>query len=933
MDAARWTQVQTLFEAALERPPPKREAYLETACAGDPGLLHEVRSLLAADADAHPLLDGLALDAIGLPDDLLPTGIFSAGGERVGPYRIVEPLGRGGMGAVYLAERADGGFDQQVALKLIRGGLASGRILRRFESERQILARLQHPNIARLLDGGLSADGRPYFAMEHVDGVPLDRYCDRHDCPVEERVRLVRDACTAVQYAHRRLIVHRDLKPSNLLVTPGPAPDAAAQVKLLDFGIAKVLAGDAAAPEDGRQDGRRDGRRDGRQDGRQDGDAALTRTGHAVMTPAYAAPEQVKHAPVTTAADVYALGVVLYELLAGQRPFDLEGRSPAALERIVATEVPEPPSALAPSSRRRAVRGDLDTICLKALRKEPERRYASAGALADDLQRFLEGRPVTARPDTAGYRVGKFLRRHRSSVAAGVVVVGLVAALVGFYTARLTQERDRARLEAATAAQVSEFLQDLFVGADPGASGGEDLTVRQVLDRGAARIDRDLSEQPQVQARMMQVMGEAYQSLGVYDAAAPLLERSLALRRAGGEPRSVAAGLHSLAVFRQETGEYAAADSLYRAALALQRERRDRDASAATAAALHDWGTLLHRQGAFDRADSLLQRALALRTDRFGAEDPRTASTLNEQATLRFDRGDREGAASLYRRVLDLRRQAFAGDHPDVAASLNNLAMVLRHQGNFEAARARYEEALAMRRRLYDGPHPDVAHTLNHLGRLHANQGDYAAAEPYAREGLAMRIALFGEEHVEVSASLGNLAGILGGQGDHEGQARHYGRALEIVRTTLGDAHPYAAALTYSLGSAFHAGGDRSAAEARYRESLALHREIFPDGHANTAYPLIRLGALLVETGRAAEAEPLLREAVALRTDALGADHWRVAVARSTLGFCLAARGRPAEAEPLLAESYRTLRDAHGPDDRRVREARKRLADARKALP
>ena len=913
MDAARWTQIQTLFDAALDRPPEKRETFLKEACGDDPDLLDEVRSLLAADANAHPLLDSLALDAIALPDDLLPTGILPADGERVGPYRIVEPLGHGGMGAVFLAERADGGFNQQVALKLIRGGMASKRIVRRFESERQILARLQHPNIARLLDGGLSADGQPYFAMEYVDGVPLDRYCDRHDGPVEERIRLVRDTCTAVQYAHRRLIVHRDLKPSNLLVTTDSEPDpGAAQVKLLDFGIAKMLSDDDPGA----------------------GDGALTRTGRAVMTPAYAAPEQVQHEPVTTATDVYALGVVLYELLAGRRPFDLTDRSPAEIERIVSTETPDPPSAVAPPDRRRVLRGDLDTICLKALRKEPERRYASAGQLAEDLQRFLDGRPVTARPDTAGYRIGKFLGRHRASVAVAAVVVCLIVGLVGFYTAQLAEERDRARLEAATATQVSDFLQDLFAVADPGRSGGEDLSARTVLDQGAARIERDLAGQPRVQARMMQVMGEVYQSLGAFDAAAPLLERSLSLRRTGSDaaPGDVAAGLHSLAVFRQETGDYVAADSLYRAALALQRDAPDPDAPA-VAATLHDWGTLLHREGNYDRADSLFQQALTLRTDHFGAEDPRTASTLNEQATLRFDQGDRAGAEPLYRRVLRLRQQAFDGDHPDVAMSLNNLAMVLRHQGRFDEARTHYEEALAMRRRLYDGPHPDVAHTLNHIARLYADQGDPAAAEPYAREALDMRISLFGEQHVEVTASMGNLAGILGGQGRHDEQAAYYRRALEIVRATLGDTHPYAAALTYSLGAALHADGDGSAAETRYRESLTLHRELFPDGHVNTAYPLIRLGTLLVETGRAAEAEPLLREAVALRTDGLGADHWRVAVARSTLGLCLTALDRAADAEPLLAESYEILLETHGPDDDRVREARTRLADARAALP
>ena len=421
MDATRWTQIQTLFNAVLEQDPAARDAFLHTACADDPDLLAEVRSLLAADADAHPLLDSLAIEAIALPADLLPDGILPAEGERVGPYRIVEPLGRGGMGAVFLAERADGQFEQQVALKLIRGGAGSAQIVRRFQSERQILARLQHPHIARLLDGGLTEDGQPYFAMEYVDGVPLDQYCEVHDSPIEDRIQLIRAACDAVQSAHRQLVVHRDLKPANILVTVD------GQVKLLDFGIAKMLTGAEDAMGDPM------------------GAPALTQTGHAVMTPAYAAPEQLRHEPVTTATDVYALGVVLYELLAGERPYDLSGCSPAEIERIVSEQAPRPPSAVAPAHRQRRLRGDLDTIVQKALRKEPERRYTSAEALADDLQRHLEGRPVEARPDTAGYRTRKFVQRHRAGVTATAAVVVLIATLVTFYTTQLAQERDQCR--------------------------------------------------------------------------------------------------------------------------------------------------------------------------------------------------------------------------------------------------------------------------------------------------------------------------------------------------------------------------------------------------------------------------------------------------------------------------------------------------------
>ena len=899
MTAEQWTQVQHLFEAALDRDPSERDAFLNDAC-GNAAIRAEVASLLDADATPHPLLDSLALEAIALPDDLLPPGILPSSGDRVGPYQVIEPIGRGGMGAVFLAERADGQFQQRVALKLIRTGAASEALLSRFHAERQILAGLHHPNVARLLDGGVSSDGHPYFAMEHVDGLPIDAYVASRNSTTTERLRLFIDVCLAVQYAHRRLVVHRDIKPSNVLVTPDGRP------MLLDFGIARVLdnSNETNAPSD------------------------LTRTGQAVMTPAYAAPEQVRHETVTTATDVYALGVLLYELLAERRPYDLDGCTPAEVERIVCKQVPPRPSSTAPPARSYDLTGDLDTIVMKALRKEPERRYASPEHLAGDLQRWTDGRPVHARPDTFRYRAGKFVQRHRAAVASVAAGLLLVASLITFYTVQLASERDRARVEAATASQVSQFLGDLFATAAPTASRGTEPTARDLLDDGAARIDHDLTGQPLVQSRLMQVMGEAYQDLGSFDEAASLLERALNLGREHLGPRhpDVASTMNSLAVLRQETGRYEAADSLYRQALALQQFRLGSQ-DTIVAATLHNWGTLLHAQGQYDRADSLYQQALDVRQALLAPGHPATASTLNEIATLHYDRGDLDAAADLYRETYELRQAHYGGDHPDVAASLNNLGMVLRHKGDFDASEDAYLSALAMRERVYDGPHPDVAHTLNHLGRLHANRGDYAAGEPYARRALDMRIDLFGEEHVEVTASMGNLAGILSGMGDPEAAAEYYRRALDINRSLFGDEHPYVAAFTYSLGSVLHAAGRQTEAETLYRESLALHRTVLPAEHPNLAYPLLRLGTLLVETGRAPDAEGLLREAVTVRTDALGPDHWRVAAAENLLGWCLARTGRPDEARDLLQRSTEILEATHGPDDARTRAAAQRLAE------
>jgi serine/threonine-protein kinase len=900
MPTARWTQIQTLFDAALERPPDERDAFLRAACTDAPDLLAEVRSLLAADADAHPLLDSLALEAVALPAGLLPEGILPAGGERVGPYRVVRPLGRGGMGAVFLATRADGQFDQQVALKLIRGGAASTQIVRRFRSERQILARLNHPHVARLYDGGLTDDGQPYFAMEYVDGAPLGRYCDAHGASVDERIRLLRTVCTAVQYAHRRLVVHRDLKPSNILVTDDGT------VKLLDFGIAKMLTGEDEARTD----------------------PALTQTGHAVMTPAYAAPEQIRGAPVTTATDVYALGVVLYELISGERPFDLEGRSPANIERIVCEQSPAPPSAVAPPARRRALRGDLDTICLKALRTEPERRYASAEQLADDLTRYREGRPVAARPATARYRAAKFVQRHRQGVAAALGVVVLIAALVGFYTVQITQERDRAQLEAATATQVSAFLQDVFESSDPTQAMGDTVTVRAVLERGARRIDTELAEQPVVQARLLDVIGEVYLNLGRFDEAHPLLERGLDVRREvlGDQHPDVAHSMDHLALLYEKTGEYEAAERLNREALSLRRALHGND-HPDVAESLNRLAGLLMNKGVYTEAEPLYRAALAIRQRRLGPEHEEVAITLSDLALLLNRRGQFEEAETLARRALAVHRRTYEGKpHPTVAATLSVLGNILQNTEQYDGAEAVYREALATSRALHgDEPHPQIAADLDNLAGLLRIQGSYARAEPLLREAHALDRHLHGDEHPNVASSLHSLALLLDDLGRPAEAAASFAETLRILRATVGTEHPYVAVTLSNFGMLHVRQADYAAAEPLLRESLTLRRSLYRDDHPSVTVGLHNMGLVLHHLGRHDAAEPLLRTALGLRVEALGPDHWHVAATKGLLGQCLAAAGRAAEAEPLLAESYDGLLDTHGPEDPRVRTAKARL--------
>ena len=490
MSEQRWRTIQSLFEGAVEQPRDERKAYVRQRCPTDADLRDEVLRLLDADEMGHALLDAPAVDLAATAPP--PDGT----GTTIGPYRLRRRLGEGGMGAVFLAER-DRDFQQQVALKLVKRWMLSEELSRRFEAERQILASLDHPNIARLLDGGVTDDGQPYFTMEYVEGQPITTYCDERGLSIDARLRLFCTVCRAVQHAQQNLIIHRDLKPSNILVSSNGA------VKLLDFGIAKVI--DSAAGAEPR-----------------------ARTGVRLLTPGYGAPEQIRGQPVSTATDVFALGVVLYELLTGESPH--AGSSVTEIEAAVLETVPAKPSAadfaLGPARpySSRALRGDLDTICLTALRKESAERYPSASALLDDVVLFQQRRPIRARPLTLSYQWGKFIGRNRGRVVAALAAVIGVALLVGVYTVRLAQERDRAQLEATKAAEVARFVTDLFAVSDPQRSLGATITARELLDRGARRLDSELKDQPEVRAAMLSAIGRSYRGLGLFERATEFLE-------------------------------------------------------------------------------------------------------------------------------------------------------------------------------------------------------------------------------------------------------------------------------------------------------------------------------------------------------------------------------------------------------------------------
>jgi serine/threonine-protein kinase len=874
----RWEQIDRLFAEALERPPDERTAFLRARCGNDVALYHEVVTLLESDAEAEAVL-GESVTAFAAP--LLPAleaelADGFAPGERVGPYRLQREIGRGGMGAVYLAERVDGQFDRRVALKVIKRGMDTDEILRRFRFERQILARLEHPHIARLYDAGVTDDGRPYLAMEYVDGQPLHRYCDARTLPVDERLRLFQTVCAAVQFAHQNLVIHRDLKPTNILVTeaPGSGPGQAPQVKLLDFGIAKLLSDEAAG-------------------------APLTRTGVRVLTPEYAAPEQRTDSVVTTAADVYALGVVLYELLTGRRPFGPEASPEAvpeppsgavtnAIERSRAdgttlTLTPETVSAARQTSTerlRRRLRGDLDVIVLKALRPEPERRYASAEAFLEDVKRHLAGLPVQARPDTLGYRLRKFVGRHTASVTAAVVVLALVLAFGALYTTRITQERNLAQQERDKAEEVAAFLESLFDASDPFLPERLDtLRIGDLLGHGLDKVQQELGAQPLVQAQMLNTIGRVYDQMGRPQDAEPLLRQALLLRQShlSTGHADVASSLDQLSWVLHNTGQYEEAESLSRQALATRQEIYP-EGHRHVAESMRVLAFILQAQSRLEEAEPLMRESLATYRHLYesGQEEvaPELATTLSTLGILLWDQSKHAEAESLLRESLALRRAVYGSEHPSVAIGLNNLAYLLRDVGRHAEAETTVREALAINRGALGDEHPHVASNLTLLGSVLRNQDKHDEAEPVFEASIALTRQLRGDEHPSLPVALSTYAALLKAQEKYDEAERVQREALAIARKIHGDEHFATAINTTKLADILHARGQLSVA-------LQLHRE----GYERTAR-------------------------------VLPADHLFTALARNEWASVLIDVERYAEAEPLLLESYRTLRESQGLESR-----------------
>ena len=908
----RWTEIRALFEELVDLPPAERQSRL--ARVADREIADRVRRLLAADSEAGRFLETPAVAvAGGFFDGMAELAGDAPPPARIGPYRVLGRLGRGGMGEVLLAERADGLFDQRVAIKLLRRGMASDEVLSRFSRERRILARLEHPHIARLLDGGATEDGRPYFVMELVEGEPITSYCRTRSLGVDDRLRLMQDCCDAVAAAHRNLVVHRDLKPPNVLVTKD------GEVKLLDFGIAKLLGPDDTGEA-----------------------AAETRTELRLLTPAYAAPEQILGEPVTTATDVWALGALGYELLTGTLPQKRDGRSAAALATAASEDVKERPSQRVAREDREALpfanategdrrrlekrlRGDLDNILLAALRREPERRYGSVTALAGDLRRYREGQPIKARPDTFGYRFSKFVRRNRAGVAAAVLV--FLSLVTGIAVAAWQARRAEAHAKTAAAAArradaVKEFLIGLFEVADPEQASGGSVTASDLLDQAGKRLQSELASEPDVQADLLEAVARIDKGLGRLDTAEDLAKRSLAIRERILPSGDAAIGrsLATLGAVKMSKGQLEEAEKSIEAALAVLEKSESPD-SLATARARSDFAQVLFWKGQAEKAEAIERRAYDTYRKVLGPENAQTAMHLRNLGVL-LDEIDRvDDAEKAYRDSQAILIRQLGPDHVNLGYSYLNLASLLSlRRGNSAEAEALYKRTLEIRKKSLGPKHPTVGQALQLSGLFYLNQGRLDESEAAYTEA----IALFREidpKHFEIGKCKNGLALVASRRGNYAQAEKTLAEVEALFREVLGEKHPFTWQVRGNRASQIGLQGRLEEEETLEREVAAKLEEL----NGRDSQEAIDARARLAETrrrrGHADDALPVHREALAAALKMEGESSTWAAMLRFQVASDLLASGsvRPedrAEAKALLDQSLAILEKQTPPPQR-----------------
>jgi eukaryotic-like serine/threonine-protein kinase len=840
MDGERWSHVQELFHAAVNLPEPERLGFLQSSCGDDTHLVDEVVSMLTSDSRGESLLDrgmtSVAFQVLGNSMDSIPS-------QEFGPYRLKRILGEGGMGVVWLAERSDAG--NIVAIKFLpHAGLSPAR-RERFAREIRTLAKLKHPFIARLYDAGALSDGAPWFVMEYVEGSRITEYCREPGRTIDEKLRLFRMVCEAVQYAHGQEIIHRDLKPSNIMVAEDGTP------RILDFGIARELH----QADDSRNQ---------------------TRAGLRFMSPDYAAPEWIQEGIVGLYTDVYSLGVILYEILTGQLPFEKSKRLADDIEKGPVETRLEKPSAVAkriaalensPNSTTKLSKAewsDLDQLCLKAMRQDASDRYHSVEALTRDIVHYLNKEPLDARPDSFVYRTRMFVRRNRVSVLTTSVAFILFASVVGFFGLSLTRTRNAELAEALRAERIQGFMLNLFQGGDKDAGPAEDLRVVTLIDRGVQE-GQSLGKEPQVQADLYQTLGTMYQRLGKFDRAEALLRSSLQERESFSkpEPSAIADNLIVLGLVRSDEGQSKDAEQLVRGALASIHAHAAQN-QMLLARAESALGSILIGEGQYASSIAVLDDALSIQSAK---EIP----------------------------------------SPEMAQTLRFLADARLYLGQYDTADSLYQRALAIDRRLYGSNHPSVSEDLRDLAENQEVWGHYPQAEQYERQSLQIAEAWYGKDHPDTAAKMTTLAGTLIYENRYPEAEKLLQQALLIQQRAYGNMHQRVAYVLNLLGSVANHERNFKAAEADDQRVIDIYRSVYGDGAYQVAIGMANLGTVYLKEEDYARAERNFREAVLRETKALSDDNIVTSQTKIELGRALLLEHRYRDAEKQTRAGYESL--------------------------
>jgi len=827
MDHNRWERIQSLFHQTADLPPAEQDAFLQAACPQDSALIHEVSAMLKEDARPASLLErGIAGVAHALLNDPDPAQFPR---QQFGPYHLIRLLGEGGMGLVYLAERTDLG--SLVAIKILRDAWLSPARRERFASEQRTLAQLNHASIARLYDADALPDGTPWFAMEYVEGVPLTEYSKLHASPLDTRIHLFRAVCEAVQYAHSQAVIHRDLKPSNILVKQDGS------IRLLDFGIAKQLES-------------------------LDTPVNQTMTGLRLMTPAYAAPEQIRGDRVGIHTDVYSLGVILFELLTGQLPFDLSNLTPAEAASIVAEHEPGKPSSILRTgnpppdvaSLNKSVWSELDVLCLTAMHKDPARRYRSVEALIRDIDHYLRAEPLEARPDTFSYRVGKFVQRHQRMVVTSVAALVLVLAMLSFFTVRLAKARNAALAEAARTQRIQKFMLNLFEGGDQAVGPSDSMRVITLVDRGAMEA-KTLNSDPKIQAELYQNLGDIYEKLGKFEQADALLQTALAQHQSiyGAYSLESAETLLELGLLRDAQGKFDDAERYVRQALAIDRQKLS-PTHPALARATSALGKVLEDRGSYDASIRVLEEAARLQSAQGGSSTD-LSETLSELANSHFYTGHYDASESLNQRVLGMDRQLYGDRHPHIADDLINLGAIKYDLGHYPEAERYDRDALDITQSFYGLNHPATASALTILGRTLVSAGKSDEAAGMLRQALQIEEQVYGKVHPRVAGTLNELGKISQQQGKLDDAEADFRRMAGIYRTVYSGKHYYIGIALCNLGGVLVDRKDYSGAEKSFQEALQIYSQTLPPDHLNAGIARVRLGRALLLDKRYSEAE------------------------------------------------------------------------------